>query len=144
MKKIWITIIIGVMCFMSMFALAACSKSISKITDIARYSDMQKVTERIDVEFDNNSGKAFFFSITEETEITEIMELLFSETLIDLKSDYPPGDNTYLTIVQGEKNYTLSVRANKENKNYYSFKTNTLQTKINAIARERGAYDGVE
>ncbi len=144
MKKIWITIIIGVMCIMSMFALASCSKSISNITDIARYSDMQKVAERIDVKFDNNSGQPFFFSITKENEITEIMELLFSETLINLKSDYPYGDNTYLTIVQNEKNYTLSVRVNKENKNYYAFKTSALQTKINAIARERGAYKDVD
>ena len=129
---------------MSMFALASCSKSISNITDIARYSDMQKVAERIDVKFDNNSGQPFFFSITKENEITEIMELLFSETLINLKSDYPYGDNTYLTIVQNEKNYTLSVRVNKENKNYYAFKTSALQTKINAIARERGAYKDVD
>lgn len=145
MKKIFSVAIIGIISCMLIFSFAACStKNISKITDMERFSDMQKKADRIDVEFDNHSGKAFLFSIEKTDDISEILDLLFEENLIKLNGEFPPGDNTYLIIIQDEKEYRLSVRVNKEKKNYYAFETNTLQTKIADMAREKGAYEGVE
>jgi len=144
MKRKFLAALVGILCCMSVFSVFACSKSVSKITDMKRFSDMQKTADRIDVEFDNHSGRAYEFSIENAKDIAEIMEILFSESLVNLKGSYPPGNNTYITVIQGENEYTLSVRINKENKNYYSFASNALETKINDIARANGAFDGVE
>ena len=51
------------------------------------------------------------------------------------------GDNTYISIIQGEHKYNLHLLMNKEGKNYYSFAMADLQNKINELARNAGAYN---
>lgn len=42
---------------------------------------MTKETDRIDVTFDNNTGVPFYFSITNEEEIKQIMHIIFTGVL---------------------------------------------------------------
>ncbi|MCH5196387.1 MAG: hypothetical protein J1F28_06720 [Oscillospiraceae bacterium] len=142
MKKVFITLVAAALgCLL---LLSGCSKKISSITDIERYSDMQKNADKIDVKFDNYSGEPFRFTITNEDDLEEIMEILFSETLSYLGEEFPVGDNTFITIYQGEKSYSLSVRFISENEKYYGFSPAKLQPKIKAIATALGAFDNVE
>lgn len=123
---------------------SGCLEKISFITDIERYSDMQKQADKIDVEFDNYSGETFRFTVTSEDDLEEIMEILFSETLSYSGKEFPVGDNTFIKIYQGEKTYNLSVRFISENEKYYVFSTKKLQSKITALATALGAFEGVE
>lgn len=141
MRKSFIAILLLSMLCFSLLAFVGCDDSLT-ITDLEAYSDMQSQTDRIEVSFDNSTGKPFKFNITDEANIREIMKMLLREKLNDVGADsVPPGDNTYITVHQGEKSYSLSVRINQSNGTYYAFATNNLQTKIIEIATARGAYD---
>ena len=115
---------------------------IEKLTDISRYSTMTpEGTEEIEVEFDNNTGTLFYFTIEDEETICEIMDIVINAG-VDAKDGDPwDGDNTYINIVQGNNEYRLSVRANKEKDTFYYFDEPDLQNKIIELAREAGAYE---
>lgn len=123
-------------------ALIGCSDNISSVTDIERFSDMQKQTDKIDVDFDNATGEGFKFSITDAQEIEAIMDIIFSDTLSDLgKQPCPPGSNSSITIYQGEKSYCLSTLYIAVNGNLYTFSTRDLSDKIYNLAAAQGAFD---
>ena len=54
------------------------------------------------------------------------------------------GNHSSIRIIQGERTYDMSLSANKEGKYYYSFSTTDLYDKIIELAREAGAFEGVE
>lgn len=142
-----INLLVSVVCIVIFcIALQACSQSkIEKITDIPRFSEMtQDGTEKINVEFDNNTGEPFYFTIEDDATITEIIGMIFDAELENKGKELYDGDNTYITVIQGDKEYRLSVRMNKEKDNYYSFKNSDLQDKVYALARDAGAYDNGE
>lgn len=138
-KKLLIPLLL--LCIM-LFTIAGCSdaNSIEYITDLERFSDMQQTADSIDVKFDNHTGKPFKFTIEDENDIAEIMNIVLSDKLKNLGKELPPGDNTFITIHQEEKAYSLSVRINDEKDTYYAF-SDKLQNKIIDLAIARGAYD---
>lgn len=142
MKK-FISALICFLCLMVMLAMAGCTntKPITNITEFERFSDMQQTSDVIDVEFDNHTGKPFNFTINNKSDIQEIMNIVLTEELVDIGKDFPPGDNTFITIHQGEKSYNLSTRINSENGSNYAFSTDKLQSKIIDLATIQGAYD---
>lgn len=60
-----------------------------------------------------------------------------------MKNEVCGGDPTSIIVVQGEKQYSLHAFMNKEGKYYYSFETRELQNKLQELAREAGAFEGV-
>ncbi len=116
-------------------------KEIKTLADFERFEGMTKQTEKIEVCFDNNTGVPFYFTISDQEEIDEIMEIIFSSELKNAGSTPSAGDNTSLTIFQGESKYVVNFRVNKEGRNYYFFQTGDLQNKIREFARAAGAYD---
>lgn len=137
-KKLLIPLLLLISC---MLALAGCSNPIKHITDMERFADMRETADSIDVEFDNHTGKPFKFTIEDENDIAEIMNIVLTEELANTGKDLPPvGDNTFITIHQGDKSYSLSVRYNNEKDNYYGFSFD-LQSKIIELATAQGAYD---
>lgn len=135
-----ISIILGAIFCLSF---ASCDgDDIEKLTDISRYSTMTpEGTEEIEVEFDNNTGALFYFTIEDEETICEIMDIVINAGVEAKEGDLWDGDNTYINIVQGNNEYRLSVRANKEKDTFYYFKEPDLQNKITELAREAGAYE---
>lgn len=106
-----------------------------------RFADLHKTADSIEVEFDNHTGKPFKFTVEDKNEIAEIMNIILNEELNNVGKGLPPvGDNTWITIHQGEKSYRLSVRYNIEKDIYYGFSFE-LQSKIIELATARGAYD---
>ena len=95
----------------------------------------------IDVTYDNNSGSPFYFTIEKQEDIRQIMSIIFSSTFKNMGKELFAGDNTYISIIQGEHKYNLHLLMNKEGKNYYAFATDDLQNKINELARNAGAYN---
>lgn len=148
MKKLKIIfLLLLTCCFAVMFsACSSCqnndSQNISSIFDIDFYADMQRQADKIDVVFDNGTQKRFKFSITDENDIEEIMDIIFSDSLLDLgKELQPPGGNTYITIYQGEKAYSLSVYFITVNSRLYTFSTRRLSDKILELATAQGAFE---
>lgn len=143
MKKRLLWLLSVVFCFVLCVSLVACGgDNIKKLTDISRFSSMTiDGTDRIDVEFDNNTGSSFDFSITEEDTICDVMDIVINAEVYAKDGDLWAGDNTSITIVQGSNEYHLSVRANKENGTFYYFENSDLQDKINELARLAGAYE---
>ncbi len=125
-----------------LFSFVGCGKQITKITDFERFESMTKETDRIEVEFDNHTGKPFYFTITDQNDIDAVMEIIFSSEVEKIKNEPMAGDNTSFTLFQGEKEYRMHFRVNKEGKNYYNFATDDLQNKIRELATDVGAYEG--
>ena len=101
---------------------------------------MTKETARIDVTFDNNTGVPFYFSITNEEEIKQIMHIIFTGVLKKQSKEINDGNHTSIKIIQGEKTYSMHVTNIKSRKYYYYFEYSELQHKIGEFAREAGAY----
>lgn len=143
MKKRLLWLLLVVLYFVLSCSFAACGRNdIEKLTDISRFSSMTADgTDRIDVEFDNNTGSSFDFSITEEDTICDVMDIVINAEVYAKDGDLWAGDNTSITIVQGDNEYHLSVRANKENGTFYYFESSDLQDKIIELARLAGAYE---
>lgn len=144
MKKVLTVVISALLSCILIFAFVGCedAANIERITDIGFYADMQRQADKIDVDYDNATQAGFKFSITDENEIEEIMDIIFSETLNDLgKQAYPPMGNTHITIYQGEKAYGMSVRFITFNNRLYAFSTSNLSDKIFELATARGAFD---
>ena len=120
------------------------SKEITTISDFSKFADMTRETDKIEVEFDNYSGYPFYFTIEDQEDIEEIMNIIFSASFTKMGTEPNGGDHTSITIIQGEKEYKMHAFMNKEGQYYYSFSTTELQLKINELAREAGAFDGVE
>lgn len=138
MKKV----ILFLSCCLLTCLLVACQKEINSITDFSQFSDMTQETDRVEVEFDNNSGVPFYFTIDNQEAVDEVMTIIFSATFIDRgEENLFAGDNTSIKIIQGEKEYNLHVRVNKDGKRYYAFSTGDLQNKIIELARQAGAYN---
>lgn len=142
MKKILSAFICFLCLSITIISMVGCSdtKAIVHITDMERFADMQESADSIDVEFDNHTGKPFKFTVEDENDIAEIMNIILTDELNNLGKEFPPGDNTFFTIHQGEKSYSLSVRINSEKDTYYAFSTDKLQSKIIDLATEQGAY----
>ena len=143
MKKFLTAIFVTLLSCMLLIAFVGCTNSISSITDIERYSDMQQQADKIDVDFENGRQYGFQFTITDQSEIEEIMSIIFSNTLSKYADNegLPPGCNTVIKIYQGEKLYTLNVSFISANGKLYSFSTNNLADKIKELATAAGAYD---
>ncbi len=124
-----------------LFSFVGCGKQITKITNFERFSTMSKGADKIEVEFDNNTGVPFYFTITDRSEIDAIMDIVFSSAVEDAGKEPMAGDNTSFTIFQGEKEYRMSFRVNKEGSKYYNFVTADLQDKIRELATNAGAYN---
>ena len=144
MRKFLTVIAATLLSFIAFVMLVGCDKDIviECITDIDFYADMQEQADKIDVDFDNDTQEGFKFSITGESDIKEIMEIIFSDSLFDLgKQLKPPGSNTNITIYQGEKAYSLGVQYINSNGRLYSFSTRDLSNKIYDLATARGAFE---
>lgn len=134
-----------VLVFMLLACLVGCSKEVNTITDFSKFSDMtQDGTDKIEVTFDNYSGYPFYFTIDAQEDIDEIMDIIFSSSFTKMKKEVNGGDHTSMKIIQGEKEYQLHTFMNKEGQYYYSFSTTDLQTKIQELAREAGAFENVD
>ena len=105
---------------------------------------MTRETSKIEVAFDNNSGTPFYFSIENKEDIDEIMNIIFSDTFENVGEEVNDGNHSSIKIIQRERAYDMSLSANKEGKYYYSFSTTDLYDKIIELAREAGAFEGVE
>ena len=128
-----------------MLSLLGCSKEINSINDFSKLSSMKRdATDRIEVEFDNYSGAPFYFTIEDQEDIDEIMNIIFSSSFKRMEEDASGGDHTSIRIIQGENQYKLHVFMNKEGNRYYSFETSELQDAISGLAREAGAFESVE
>lgn len=140
-KTIISTVLTALIC-LSLFAVAGCSDGISiiYITDIKDFSDIQSNTDKIEIDFDNHTGKPFKFTIDDKVTINQIMDIVLHDKLTNIGKEFPPGDNTFMTVYQGENAYRLSVRVNGANGNYYAFSSD-LQSKIIDLAIAQGAYD---
>lgn len=125
-------------------SLIGCSRQINTITDFSRFADMTRETDRIDVTFDNNTGTPFYFAIEDQEKIEEIMDIIFSASFEKMKKEVNGGSHTSIKIIQGEKEYSMGVMRNYEGKTGYTFTTTELQDEITKLAREAGAFDGVE
>ena len=125
-------------------SLIGCSSQINTITDFSRFADMTRETDRIDVTFDNNTGTPFYFAIDDQEKIEEIMDIIFSASFEKMKKEVNGGSNTSIKIIQGEKEYSMGVMRNYEGKTGYTFTTSALQKTIRELAREAGAFDGIE
>ena len=124
--------------------LVGCAKEVNTITDFSKLADMTKDgTGKIEVTFDNHSGEPFYFDIEDQEDIEDIMDIIFSSSFGSKQKEVNPGDNTSITVIQGEKEYHIHARVNKEGQYYYSFSTTDLQTKLQELAREAGAFDNV-
>ena len=128
----------------SAISLFGCSRQINTITDFSRFADMTRDTERIDVTFDNHTGAPFCFTIEDQAEIEKIMDIIFSASFVKMKQEVNGGSNTSINIVQGDRVYSMGVIRNYEGKIGYTFTTTELQDEITKLAREAGAFDGVE
>ena len=134
-----------VLVFMLLACLVGCSKEVNTITDFSKFSDMtQDGTDKIEVTFDNYSGYPFYFTIDAQEDIDEIMDIIFSSSFTKMEKEVNGGDHTSMKIIQGEKEYQLHTFMNKEGQYYYSFSTTDLQTKIQELAREAGAFENVD
>lgn len=127
-----------------MASLAGCAKEINGINDFSRYSGMKQETDRIEVTFDNHSGAPFYFTIEDQADIEEIMSIIFSSAFEKIGKEINDGDNTSIRIIQGENEYSMHINHNKEGDYFFAFSTDKLQSKIIELAREAGAYEGVE
>ena len=105
---------------------------------------MTRYTERIDVTFDNHTGAPFCFTIEDQAEIEKIMDIIFSASFVKMKQEVNGGSNTSIKIVQGDRVYSMGAIRNYEGKIGYTFTTTELQDEITKLAREAGAFDGVE
>ena len=72
------------------------------------------------------------------------MDIIFSSSFTKMEKEVNGGDHTSMKIIQGEKEYQLHTFMNKEGQYYYSFSTTDLQTKIQELAREAGAFENVD
>ena len=124
--------------------LNASKEKIGTITDFAKFYDMTRETDKIEVTFDNNSGEPFYFTIEDKEDINEIMNIIFTATFEKMGTEVNDSSHTSIRIFQGENEYVMHVGSNKEGSYYYAFSTSDLQDKINELAREAGAFDGVE
>ena len=133
-----------ILAFILLMCMAGCAKEINTVTDFSKFADMTKDgTNKIEVTFDNHSGEPFYFDIEVQEDIEDIMDIIFASSFESKQKEVNPGDNTSITIIQGEKEYHLHARVNKEGQYYYSFSTADLQTKLQELAREAGAFDNV-
>ena len=134
-----------VLVFILLACLVGCSKEVNTITDFSKFSDMtQDGTDRIEVTFDNYSGSPFYFTIEDQEDIDEIMNIIFNDTFENMGEEVNDGNHSSIRIIQGERTYDMSLSANKEGKYYYAFSTADLYDKIMELAREAGAFEGVE
>ena len=124
--------------------LNASKEKIGTITDFAKFYDMTRETNKIEVTFDNNSGEPFYFTIEDKEDIDEIMNIIFTDAFENMGEEVNDGSHSSIKIIQGQRTYVLSLSANKEGKYYYAFSTSDLQDKIIELAREAGAFDSIE
>lgn len=143
MNKI-VKVICGAFVMCMMITLFGCAKDIKNITDFSKFSNMTQETDKIEVTYDNGSGTPFCFTIENQSDIDEIMNIIFSSSFKNMGKGTNDGGHTTIVIIQGDDEYKMHVGSNKEGNNYYSFSTNDLQDKINELAREAGAYETVE
>lgn len=124
------------------FTCTACASGVKNINDFYNYKTLTKDnTDKIEVNFDNYTGKTFHFDITDPEEIAEIMDIIFTEKFIKMDKGFFAGGNTYIVIIQGSKSYNVNVSINKNGLNFYKFESNDLQAKIIELARKAGAFN---
>ena len=134
-----------ILVFVLLACLVGCSKEVNTITDFSKFSDMtQDGTDKIEVTFDNYSGYPFYFTIEDQDDIDDIMNIIFTSSFSKMGKDVNGGDHTSMKIIQGEKEYQLHSFMNKEGQYYYSFSNTDLLTKIQELAREAGAFEDVD
>ena len=124
--------------------LDAAKEKVGTVTDFSKFSNMTRETSKIEVTFDNNTGAPFYFTIEDQENIDEIMNIIFTDTFENMGEEVNDGNHSSIKIIQGERIYDMSLSANKEGKYYYSFSTTDLYDKIIELAREAGAFEGVE
>ena len=124
--------------------LDAAKEKVGTVTDFSKFSNMTRETSKIEVTFDNNTGAPFYFTIEDQENIYEIMNIIFTDTFENMGEEVNDGNHSSIKIIQGERIYDMSLSANKEGKYYYSFSTTDLYDKIIELAREAGAFEGVE
>ena len=134
---------IALILFLVTVSLASCTKEVNTVTDFSKLADMERKTDRIDVTFDNYSGYPFYFTIDDDGEIEQVMDIIFNATFVKMGKEVNDGDHTSLKIIQGEKVFVMSVSTNKEGNYYYSFQDGKLQNKIKELATAAGAYEGI-
>ena len=152
--RLTIKLLCGVLMMVMVFGLFGCSLNdnenknndaeIENITDFSKFSTMEQFADRIEVTFDNNSGVPFYFTIENEADIDEIMEIIFSSSFEKKDKEINDGSHTSIKIIQESREYVMHISDNKNGDYYYSFSTTQLYDKINELAREAGAYETVE
>lgn len=134
--RVFLPALIVAVCF------AGCSERINTITDIDLYSDMQAGGDKIEVCFENGTRYGFEFTVEDKNDIEDIVNTVITTPLINSgKQPAAPGDNTYFTVYQGKKAYIIHLSGVISNGNRYTFSTDGLRNKINAIAEANGAFE---
>ncbi|MDE5728944.1 MAG: hypothetical protein K2I20_02065 [Clostridia bacterium] len=124
----------------ALFAAVGCA-GVEVITDIAGYENFQRGGDKIDVVFENGTQSGFEFTIEDKDEIDEIVNLALTTRLNNAgKRPFAPGQNTYITIYQGEKSYNLNVVGVTSGEYLYVFATTDLNDKIRDMAERLGAF----
>ena len=141
MKKL-IALVLVLVCVLG---LVGCTKEINTITDFSKFADMTKDgTDKIEVSFDNNSGVPFYFTIDNQEDIDEIMDIIFLASFKKMRQEVNGGSHTSIRIIQGENVYNMGVMRNYEGRNGYIFTSTALQDKIIKLAQDAGAFENVE
>ena len=143
MKKIFTALLATFLGCIFMFAFVGCKESatVEHITDISYYSGMKKRADRIEVNYDNGTQAGFKFTVTDKSDLNDIMEIIFSDTLNDLgEQSKPPMGNTSITVYQGGKSYGMGDRFITAGGRLYAFSTSNLHDKIYKLAVKHGAY----
>ena len=70
------------------------SKEITTISDFSKFADMTRETDKIEVEFDNYSGYPFYFTIEDQEDIEDIMNIIFSASFTKMGTEPNGGDHT--------------------------------------------------
>ncbi len=131
-KKISLFLVCGIILILS-----SCKKSINYITDIPEYKKLTKEVDKIEVQYDTNDGYTFDFTIDDQDELNEIMDLILNTKLE--KSTIMDGGHTVLYIYKDSKVYRVSVSSVGYKDLVYAFETSGLYYKIEEIYTKKSS-----
>ena len=117
---------------MVLFLMGCSNTKINNILDIERYEDLSTEVSEIAVSYDIGEASPFEFKISNEEEISEIMDIILNTNLIKTNSS-SDGGHTNITLITNKKEYNILISQIKEKGNYYCFENDNLYNKISDL-----------